>query len=169
MVSRKRVLTCILATLALFGTLAFAFLLVPALGLTSDRRLERQLRSHEATFERLTVMMQEDRNLRALDRWMVLPRRELLPAFTAQREAEYFRLMEEAGVSGVFRNEDGAVALSVSSFGITGSACYKGIAYSNSPLSPTEPSLDKAKRPKKRGQFAYRSLGAGWYLFLRCV
>lgn len=145
---------------------AAAAVLLDGCGHPSDSRLETIFHEHEAQFATILDMVRQDRSTFTvlwLDSHGVSPKHAVLPA---ERWQAYEQVCGPIGISRIsFVN--GQLELMVSTMGLLGRGSAKGFVYSESPLSPSLPSLPTVDH----GLFAnppgtaYKALASNWYLF----
>jgi hypothetical protein len=144
-----------------------ASLLVSGCGHPSDRNLQSVFYEHQQEFAALLDMAKHDRVQTIwIDSHETYPSQATLPA---ARWREYERVCRPLSVWRVSSFE-GQLELTVSSEGILGHGSAKGFAYSEKPLTPVLPLLDRGipanfiHEPEGVG-LAYRPLTSHWYIF----
>jgi hypothetical protein len=162
-------------------TIALLLVLVIGCGLDfdsphpSDDSLIKNFKTHEADFDMLARMCQEDSNLIRIapdftwtDKSVAWPRPESELGFSRQRWDEYRSLFRKLELkSGILNYQPDLVLFLASTKGLVTGGSMKGYAYSvKAPLLITE-SLDdyRFKAPIKDINIAYRKLKGNWYLF----
>jgi len=160
-----------------------AFLLTTALmqscdqPLPPDSVLEENFQRHEADFNRLLKMAENDSNVMRIApdfTWLVddasWPRPKERLGFTEQRWSEYRQLFARLKLEkGLLRYQDvGITYFFSSSKGLVTGGSGKGYAYSTKELSPLSNSLDSV--PAKLvldspNHTVYKKIQANWYLF----
>lgn len=144
----------------------------------SDDELIRNFQNHEADFNKLVSMSNEDSKViriapdftRLENNWQ-WPRPESELGFTKQRWDEYRSLFDKLGLdSGISREGDSkgtVIFLTASSKGMTFRGSSKGYAYSEQALSPVFDSLNQNPiEPQNRPKHgvAYKRIKDFWYL-----
>lgn len=145
----------------------------------SDASMRHNFYAHEADFNQLVVMSQQDADIDVITPDDIIPSvRLLIPnddALTTQRWDEYRKLFRKLGLSGgVHRdpNQPGTVAFSASGKQCAAwdKATIKGYVYSAVPLSPVVASLDDGPPPEVNRdpndvRLVYEAIKPNWYLF----
>ncbi len=144
----------------------------------SDDTLIANFQKHEADFDKLVAMSNEDSKViriaydftRLENNWQC-PRPDSELGFSKQRWDEYRRLFDELGLkSGLSRESDGTgpvVFLTAFSKGMVNRGSSKGYAHSDHDLKPVFASLDQDPVNIRNGQrhgVAYRQIKPQWYL-----
>ena len=132
----------------------------------------RNLNSNQATFDRLLVMINEDRGLERVDVDWTDPDDPSKIGVSAERIAEYRRMMRRIGVARGFyafepRNEISFLAFAS---GLSINGVSKGYVWSrNRPAAdiPVVDSLDALWQGGGRHVWSYRHVEGPWYLQLR--
>ena len=142
----------------------------------SDSVLEMNFHKHEADFQRLVSMSNEDRsvvriaydfNFLANDHsW---PRTGPERGLSNERWDAYRSLFNELDLKcGLTRLEDSdIIVLCASATGMVTSGSDKGYAYSEDELTPTVQSLDAIPETLKYQRIVYKSIEPHWYLYFR--
>ncbi len=138
----------------------------------TDSDLIERFNKHRSSFLRVLDMAAEDKNAaiissspehtRSFDTGG--PTREL----SGERWLKYQKLFREIGCEdGILRQPQrpNVLYFSCSSVGSIGWGIYKGIAYSDAPLSPVFENLDHIEDGLGEGEMAYREIGDDWYLY----
>jgi len=148
--------------------------------LPSDEMLRMRFLAHRVDFDRLIVMTNEDSHLTRiapdftwLDDDVAWPRRNV--GISAQRWDDYRQLFRRVGASeGVIRYTNPELTLvPISSIGSVPSGVEKGLAYSQTSLSPVLKSLDERPPeklwhgPDRSHVLAYRPIEDHWYVYYR--
>ncbi len=165
----------------IFLTLTVTLALISALncgGKThpSDAVLEMNFHKHEADFQRLISMPNEDRSVVVIAfdfNWLAddhsWPRAGPERGLSKDRWDSYRALFQELGLKcGLTRWEDSnIIALCSSAVGMVTSGTYKGYAYSEAELTPTAESLDAIPEILKNEPVDYKSIAPHWYLYYK--
>jgi hypothetical protein len=138
----------------------------------SDTAMLRNLKNNQATFDRLIVMINEDRGLERVDVDWTDPDDPSKIGVSAERIAEYRRMMQRIGVMRGFyafepRNEISFLAFAR---GLSISGVSKGYVWSKvRPATdiPVVDSLDALWQGGGRHVWSYRHIEGPWYLHLR--
>lgn len=165
--------------------ISFAFLIILVFSivylfnnpLTSDKKLTENFYNHQANFERLVKMADEDKNVMSVYKDSVALngyyywRDDSQEGFSSNRWNEYKKLFKELGVPFIHRvsKSDGIIQISSASIAVSDIDDYerivisKGYAYSLKEPSPLVDSLD-GMGFKTQGTF-YKRIDKNWYLF----
>lgn len=147
----------------------FALMFVEGCGLfshPSDQSLEQRLKSHEAEFNQLVVMLFEDSDIVRLSNENVFLS-EGNRHISNERLREYRRLFKELDLEkGIYRDGVNTVRLIASSKGLFLAYSEKSYVYSKSELTPVVDSLDEViSRDRGDQSTVYRKLKDNWYLY----
>jgi hypothetical protein len=141
----------------------------------SDQALIQNFQSHEADFDLLVRMAQEDSKVVRiapdftwLDNNARWPRPESEIGFSTQRWNDYRRLFKKLDLSaGILNYNHDFILLLASTQGLVTGGSGKGYAYCVKEPSPIIESLDNFnfKDSKREMNYIYRKLKGTWYLF----
>lgn len=159
---------------ARFLALGLATVLLTGCGHPSDSDLEENFYRHEADFNRLIEMSNEDaRVLRISPDFTHISRGDGLGpdsdvGFTKERWQEYRRLFSKLGLDGGLTRSEHPhviVILWASGSGIVGHGSAKGYAYSTKEPSPLVDSAGRFPVPPGNGGHVYKRIKQNWYIY----
>ena len=133
-------------------------------GHPSNEALARRFYAHEAEFEALVEMARQDQGMIRIAPGFTVPRDA--QAFSEQRWDDYRSRFERLGIQDGITVSDGSVRFFASDIGAFLRGTSKGYIYSQQPLEPCVPDLDKY-RPQDRHHHwtVFRRLKPNWYLY----
>jgi hypothetical protein len=133
----------------------------------SDQVLEQRFRAHEADFNKLVQMLNEDRDIVRLVGDSVFLSGDSHRSVATHRLTEYRRLFKAVGLeSGIHRDGVNAVRLIASSKGLLIATSEKSYVYSSVEPSALVESVDEIiKRNRGDQSPVYKRLGGNWYLY----
>lgn len=142
----------------------------------TDARVKQQFFAHQADFEKIVGMAEEDAHLVRIAKdftWLDTdaswPRKDA--GISQKRWDEYRRLFRRAGVPDGLSKDIGPprIFLPIASRGLVTSGDAKGIAYSRAPLTPVLRYLDGVNPNElydKRGRvIAFATIQDHWYIY----
>ena len=173
---------CIKIIIATLGMSALSVVVLSATHkeLPSDEALRARFVAHRVDFERLVVMTNEDSHLTRiapdftwLDDDVAWPRKNV--GISEQRWDDYRQIFRRAGTSdGIFNyNNPKLVMFPITSIGLVPSGVEKGLAYSQTSLSPVLKSLDEKppqeywNGPDRSHVLVYKPIENHWYIYYR--
>lgn len=158
--------TAVAVLLAVAALALGALLLLPgSSGPPSDAEMIRNLEARRAVFDRLVVMIREDKRLERVDDDWTRPEDPAAIGVPPERIAEYRRLFAAAGVPRGFVSYDGGAAITfiAYTFGLSVSGCAKSYVYSKStPEDLVDGPLDSYHGQSRT--LVRRAIGSDWYL-----
>jgi hypothetical protein len=146
--------------------------------LPSDEAVRARFLGHQADFEKLVTMANEDSHLTRiandftwLDDDVAWPREKV--GITEQRWNDYRRLFQAVGAPvGIVKGTDPTrIIIPIATFGLVSTGFEKGLVYSEAPLSPVLKSLEQRPPdrfwdgPDRSHVLVYKPIENHWYIF----
>jgi hypothetical protein len=149
-----------------------AFQVTPLVSRISDEAMIANFARHEAEFQRMVEMAEEDRRFTRIATEFTYPKTpkptwDLGPAVALLPEArwsEYRALFLAANVPDGISHHDAQISLLYWGSGVLDSTTYLEYVYSPEPPTPLVTSIDGARRSGACGDRCYRQIADSWYL-----
>ena len=132
----------------------------------TDQELEERLRLNQSDFDKLVVMLAEDKDIVRLDDKFVFFTEKVNRDVPEERLRAYRDLFAKLGLErGFYRDKDNVLRFIASARDVVASS-EKSYIYSTTPPAPLVDSLDQViERDQGDQKPVYKKLHGGWYLY----
>lgn len=130
-----------------------------------DDQLIANFQAHKPEFERLRLMILEDKGLTRVDVDWTQPNDPTTIGVTPERIAEYRRLFTQLGLARGFSAYRHDIEFLASCQGWVASGSSKGYLYKAKPPLTLEDNLDQYSSQERAVGYGYRKIEGSWYLY----